>query len=270
MPGYFAAMRTPLIRGRVFAETDRPEGPHGVVINQTLARSFYPNEDPLGKVLSVQWGKDPYQIIGVVADVHQSSLDEQVKPEVFISNIQEPSTPLYLVARAHGDPRLLTRAIVGAIHSLRSDVPISDVKTMDQYVSAAVASPRFDSILLGGFSALALILAAVGIFGVISYSVTQRTREIGLRVALGAKTGRVMRLVIAQGMALAGIGIGIGIAGALAVTRVLQTLLFGVTATDPATFAGVSALLALVALAACYLPARRAALVDPMEALRHE
>jgi len=270
MPGYFAAMGTPLVRGRVFDEHDGPGVPHTVVINQALARRYYPGEDPIGKVLTIQWGDQPYHIIGMVGDVHQESLVDQVKSEVFICDLQEPTGPVYLVARAHGDPRSLTRAIQVQIHSLDKDIPISDVKTMDEYVSAAEAAPRFNTILLGGFSVLALLLAAVGIFGVISYSVTQRTKEIGLRLALGATHAGVMRLVVAQGMGLAGLGIAIGLAGALAVTRVLKTLLFGVTATDPLTFGSVVAVLALVAFAASYLPARRAAGVQPMEALRHE
>jgi len=270
MPGYFAAMSTPIVRGRVFDDQDRAGAPHRVVINRTLARQFFPNEDPIGKVLAIQWGKWPYEIIGEVEDVHQQSLDKDVKAEVFLCNLQEPTGPVYLVARTHGDPRLLAKAIQAEIHSLDRDIPISDVKTMDEYVAAAVAAPRFNTILLGGFAALALLLAAVGIFGVISYSVAQRTQEIGIRRALGAGTGSVMRLVVAQGMGLAAIGIAIGLVGALAATRLLQTLLFGVTPTDPVTFGGVAVVLSAVAFVASYWPARRAARVDPMEALRHE
>jgi putative ABC transport system permease protein len=270
MPGYFAAMRTPVLRGRVFDGRDRADVPHRVVINQALARRFFPNESPVGKVLAVEWGKDPYEIIGVVGDVHQDSLDAEVKSEVFICNLQEPTGPVYLVARTHGNPRALAKPIEAEVHALNQDIPISDVKTMDEYVGDAVAEPRFHTILLGGFSVLALVLAAVGIFGVISYSVAQRTKEIGLRLALGAERGSVMRLMVAQGMGLAGAGIAAGLGGSVAVMRILQTLLFGVTPTDTATFAGAAVILGLVALAACYLPARRAAAVDPMETLRHE
>ena len=271
MPGYFAAMSTPLVKGRVFDDRDRVDAPqHAVVINQTLARQMYPNEDPLGKTLAIQWGPKPYQIVGVVADVHQRSLDREVRSEVFICNLQETTGPVYLVARTHGDPKRLAQTIQSEVRGLNRDIPISDVKTMDEYVSSAVAAPRFNTILLGGFAALALLLAAVGIFGVISYSVAQRRQEIGIRRALGAGAGNVLRLVIGQGMRLVAIGIVIGLAGAFAVTRLLATLLFGITATDPITFAGVVAVLACVALFASLLPAWRASRVDPAEALRYE
>ena len=269
-PGYFAAMNIPIARGRVFDDRDRSGAPHAVVINQTTARQMFPNEDPVGKILGIEWGDFPYQIIGVVNDVHQRSLGGDVRFQVFISNYQEPTSPVYVVARAHGDPRLLGNAIQAAIHGVDNALPISDVKTMDEYVSEAVAAPRFNTILLGGFAALALVLASVGIFGVISYSVSQRRQEIGIRRALGASAGNVVKLVVGQGMLLAALGIAIGTGGALALARLLQTLLFGTAPTDPATFSVVAALLAGVAFAASYLPARRAARVDPADALRHE
>jgi len=205
-----------------------------------------------------------------VGDVHQRSLDEPVKAEVFICNLQEPTSPVYLVARTHGNPWPLARTIQGEIHSIDRDIPISDVKPMSEFVADAVSAPRFNTILLGGFAALALLLAAVGIFGVISYGVASRTQEIGIRRALGANTGSVMTLVVGQGMRLAGIGIAIGCAGALALTRLMETLLFGVTPGDPLTFAAVAGLLIAVALTASYIPARRASRIAPMEALRHE
>jgi putative ABC transport system permease protein len=273
MPGYFAAMNIPILRGRVFDDRDRAEEkPHLVVINQTLARQFYPNENPVGKPLAVQWGheKTPYEIAGVVGDVRQKALNTDPKPGVFISNLQEPSGPSNLVARTHGDPKLLAQALQKEIHSIDPDIPISEVETMDAYVSASVAAPRFNTILLAGFAGLALLLAGVGIFGVISYSVAQRTQELGIRRALGADSWSVMRLVLTQGLGLAGIGLIIGLAGAFALTRLLDSLLFGITATDPMTFGVVIAILAAVAGLASYLPARRAATVDPLVALRYE
>jgi putative ABC transport system permease protein len=273
MPGYFAAMNIPIIRGRVFDDRDLASTkPHLVVINQTLARQFYPNEDPVGKRLAVQWGHDdePYEIAGVVGDVHQKAMDADPRPGVLIDNMQEPSGPSNLVARTHGDPKMLSQAIQKEIHALDRNIPVSGVATMDEYVSSSVASARFNTILLGCFAALALTLASVGIFGVISYSVAQRTQELGIRRALGADSLSVMRLVLLQGLGLAGIGLVVGLAGAFAVTRLLASLLFGVTSTDPLTFVVVAAILAGVALLASYLPARRAASVDPMVALRYE
>ncbi len=270
MPGFFAALNIPLVRGRVFDNNDGPKQPHAVVINRALANQFYPDEDPIGKVLAISWGKEPYHIIGVVGDVHQRSLDKDVRAEAFLCNLQEPTRPVYLVARTHGDPRAMAKAIQGAVRTVAPDLPISDVKTMDEYVSSQVAAPRFNTIFLGGFAALALLLAAVGIFGVISYSVAQRRQEIGIRRALGARAGTVMKLVIGQGVTLAAIGIGMGLAGAFAMTRLLESLLFGVTATDPLTFVTVVIVLGAVALAASFLPAWRASRVDPAEALRYE
>jgi putative ABC transport system permease protein len=272
MPGYFVAMGIPIQRGRVFDDRDREGSPATVVINQTVARQFYPHEDPVGKPLAVEWDHpdQPYEIVGVVGDVHLRSLDQESKPAVFISMAQAPTTPLVLVVRAHGDPRQLSNAIQARIHSINRNVPVFDVKTMDEYVTGSVATARFNTVLLGGFAALALVLAAVGIFGVISYSVAQRTQEIGIRRALGADTAGVLRLVLTQAMGLTAAGIVAGIAGAFAVTRLLETLLFHVTPTDAATFIGVSVVLSGVALLASYLPARRAARVDPMVALRYE
>ncbi|HLX44871.1 MAG TPA: ABC transporter permease [Bryobacteraceae bacterium] len=270
LPGYFAAMSIPIERGRVFNERDREGSPFAVVINRTLANQFYPNEDPIGKVLAIQWGNHPYQIVGVVADVRQKSLDRDPKPGVFLATLQEPTTPVYLVARTHGDPRQLIKAIEGEIRSLDRDMPIADIKTMDQYVSDSVAAPRFNTILMVSFAALALVLAAVGIFGVISYSVAQRTQELGIRRALGAGTGSVMGLVLGQGMGLTAIGVAIGLAGAFALARLLQSLLFSITPADAVTYVAVGLVLSTVAFVASYLPARRAAKVDPMVALRHE
>jgi len=193
-----------------------------------------------------------------------------VREEVFLSTLQAPTTPVYLVVRTRHDPQQLVQAIQGRIRAFDRNLPISDVKTMDEYVSAAVAAPRFNAMLLGAFALLALALSAVGIFAVISYSVAQRTQEIGLRRALGATTAGVMTLVLGQGLRLTGIGVLLGLAGALGVTRLIESLLFEVRPTDGVTFTVVSLGLVAVALIACYLPALRAARVDPMTALKRD
>jgi putative ABC transport system permease protein len=271
MPGYFAAMDIPIIRGRVFTEQDRKGAPLAVVVNKTLAREFYPGENPIGKPLTIQWGQgNPFQIVGVVGDVRQTSIKQAPKPGVFISNLQMPTGPLNLVVRTPLEPLKLRRAIEREVHSLNPEIAMSDVRTMDQYVTQSIAAPRFNTILLGGFSALALLLAAVGIFGVISYSVTQRTRELGIRRALGAGSGSIVGLVLSQGMRLSAIGIAVGGALSAAFSQALRKLLFDVAPTDFTTFGLVTLLLCGVSVAACYIPARRAAKLDPTAALRME
>lgn len=272
MPGYFAAMSIPIRRGRVFSDADRPETPFTVVVNEALVRHTFPGEDAIGRRIYIQWGRPEvaYEIVGVVADVHQESIQQESVPGLYLPTLQAPTTPVYLVARTHGDPKLVSRTIQGAIHGLDHDVPISEVRTMDEYVSDSVSEPRFHAVLLGGFAALAMVLAAVGIFGVLSYAVAQRTQEIGVRRALGAGTAGVMRVVLSEGLGLTLLGVIIGAAGALAITRLLKSMLFGITPTDTLTFACVAAGLIGVALLASYLPARRAARIDPIQALRYE
>ena len=270
MPGYFAAMNISLARGRVFNDQDRAGAPQRLVINQTLARQFFPNENPLGKHLKVYWGPVDAEIIGVVGDVRQTAIGTAPKPALFLPTLQFPTGPVNVVVRTHGDPKQLANAIQAQVHSIDRDLPISDVKTMDEYVSSSVSSSRFNTILLAGFAALALAMACVGIFGVVSYSVAQRTREIGVRRALGAGGASVMRLVLTQGLTLSVIGVGVGLAGAFAVTRILSSLLFGITPFDAVTFITVAMILTAVALLASLIPARRAARVDPMVALRYE
>jgi putative ABC transport system permease protein len=272
MPGYFAAMSIPLERGRVFGERDRAGAPLTVVVNAAAARGMFPGEDALGKRLYIQWGRpdDTYEIVGVVGDVRQQSLDREASPGVYLPTLQAPTTPVFLVARTHGDARQLAGTIQAAIHAMDRNIPISDVRTMDAYVSESVSAPRFLAILLGGFAALAMLLAAVGIFGVISYAVAHRTQEIGVRRALGAGTAGVMRLVLAQGLSLTAAGVVLGTGGALAITRLLRSMLFGITPTDALTFASVAGVLTAAAFLASYLPARRAARIDPMHALRYE
>ena len=271
-PAYFQALGVPLLRGRFFDKRDGLDAPKVAIVNENFVKRYLPGEDPLGKQLIIDFG-DPYkaEIVGVVAGIRHSSLAQaEPFPEMYVSVLQAPSYGTNLVVRAAGDPVQLTAAIRGEVQSLDKDLPVYNVKTMEQHLSASAAQPRFRTLLLGLFACVALLLASIGIYGVISYSVTQRTHEIGLRVALGAQSADVLKLVVWQGMRLALVGIVVGVIGAFVVTRVMSSFLFGVSATDPLTFAGVSLLLAVVSFLACYIPARRATKVDPMVALRYE
>ena len=270
--GYFTAMGMPVLRGRPFEARDRAGTPPLAVVNDALARKYFPNEDPVGKRILIQWGHPdvPYEIVGVVGDIHSRGLNKEASPTAYIHNLQEPLTGAHLVIRTGGDPMQIANAVKGEIRAMDPNIPVSNMRSLDYYVSSSVAGERFNAILVGGFALFALALAAIGVFGVISYTVTQRIQEIGIRMALGARSEDVSRLVIGEGMMLAGIGIAIGVLGALGLTRFLSTLLFGVKPTDLLTFVAVSAALAIAALLAAWLPARRAARVDPMIALRYE
>ncbi len=271
-PNYFRAIGIPLLKGRSFTDRDSINAPNTIIVSDSFARRFLPNEDPIGKRLTIDFGQ-PWtgEIAGVVGNIHHSDLAQEPFTEMYVNNAQAPDPMTNLVVRAAaGDPSKLTAAIRREVQALDKDLPVYNIKTMEQRISESTAPPRFRTLLLGLFACIALLLASVGIYGVISYSVTQRTHEIGIRLALGAQASDVLRLVVKQGMVLALIGIVIGLVGAFAVTRVMASLLYGVTATDPVTFVGVSLLLAGVALVACLVPARRATKVDPMIALRHE
>ncbi|HKQ52489.1 MAG TPA: ABC transporter permease [Pyrinomonadaceae bacterium] len=272
-PAYFHALGVPLVKGRFFEQRDNMDSPKVVIVNDSFVKRYLPGEEALGKHLIIDYGPEPFkaEIVGVVGGIRHSSL-AQAEPsaEMYVSVLQAPSFRTNLVVRAAGDPVQLTAAIRSEVQALDKDLPIYNVKTMEQHISASAAQPRFRTLLLGIFACVALVLAGIGIYGVISYSVTQRTHEIGLRVALGAQRGDVLRLVVWQGMRMALVGICLGVAGAFVVTRVMSSFLFGVSATDSLTFVGVSLLLAVVSFLACYLPARRATKVDPMVALRYE
>jgi putative ABC transport system permease protein len=267
---YFRAMNIPLLRGRYFSEQEARTDGKVVVINETFARDYFPDEDPLGKHLMIEVGETlvPYEIIGVVGDVRHRSLEGGVYQMMYVPTLQVGNTNL--VVRTASDPQGFASSVRQQVLAIDRDQPVSAMRTMSDVLSESIAQQRFRTLLLTIFAAVAMILAAVGIYGVIAYSVTQRTHEVGIRMALGAQPRDVLRLILRQGLALTLIGIGLGLAGAFALTRVMSGLLFGVSATDPLTFAGITLLLTFVAMLACYLPARRATRVDPMVALRYE
>jgi predicted permease len=271
---YFRAMKIPLVRGRFFGEQDIMGRPPVFIINQTLANKLFPNEDPIGQRLYTPISPDqqPAEIVGVVGDEKLGAFDAPLTPIVYDPLLQYPSSPVSFVVRSASDPHLPVPAIRSAIHDLDPELAVSAVATIEEIVSTSAPTflRRFPAILIGTFAGLALVLAALGIYGVIAYSITQRTREIGIRVALGAQPRDILSQVMRRGMRTAAIGVAVGLVGALALTRVLRSLLFAVTSTDPLTFAAVALLLCLVAFVACYLPARRALRVDPIIALRHE
>jgi putative ABC transport system permease protein len=270
---YFRVMGIPLLQGRAFSTQDSAEATPAALVNETLARAFWPGEDPLGRRFKL--GPNPeggswITVVGVVGDVRHSDLESAPRPEAFLAHAQESWSSMTVVLKVDGDPSSLVAAVTDQVRSMDPDQPVFSVRTMEEVRAASVAGRRFSMALLAGFAGLALVMAAVGLYGVISYSVAQRTHEIGIRMALGAKAGDVLRLVVRQGLGLVGMGVAAGLVAAYALTRFLEGMLFGVSPTDPATFAGIAALLVGVALLASYVPARRAARVDPMVALRHE
>jgi putative ABC transport system permease protein len=269
---YFNVMGIPLLRGRNFTDAENNEVRHVVIISESMARQHFAGEDPLGKRIDVNMfdKPTPTEIIGVVGDVRYDSLTDVAEPTVYFPHPELTYSFMTLVIRTSGDPSEMAPAVRREISALDPEQPVSDVRTMSQVMADTLSRARFNTLLLGLFAGLATLLAAVGIFGVMNYSVTQRTREIGLRMALGAQPGRVMRLVLRQGLTLTLIGIGLGLIGSLALTRLMSSLLFGVDATDPVTFTAMVLFLAVVSLIACYIPARRASRVDPMIALRYE
>jgi putative ABC transport system permease protein len=271
-PNYFRSMGIPILVGRDFTDADTRDSMRVTIIDERLAREYWPNESPLGK--RVRFGppenNEPWHtVVGVVGAVKHESLSLTRRKTVYLPYAEITIDDLSLAVRA-ANPESLTPAIRGQVKAMDTDLPIINARTMTEVISRSVWQPRLYAILFGVFAAVALALASIGVYGVMAYSVSERTREIGIRVALGAQAGDVLKLVVAQGMTLTLIGAGLGLGGAFGLTRLMQTLLFEVSATDPLTFAGLAALLSAVALVACYLPARRATKVDPMVALRCE
>lgn len=270
-PNYFRTLGMSLLRGRAFAEGDGALAPRAAIINEAAARLLFGREDPLGQKLHLDKPDNPgLTIVGVVSDIRHEGLAAPAPAEVYVPHAQEAWGMMNLVVRASVAPASLAPAVRHEVEALDREQPVYNVKTMDDLIADSVAPRRLQAGLLGGFAALALVLAAIGLYGVVSYSVGQRHREIAIRIAQGAPPAAIFRMVVGQGMALTGAGIVFGLAGAVALSRFLGSLLFSVRAVDPGMFATVSLSLAAVALLANLLPARRATKVDPMEALRAE
>lgn len=284
-PHYFSAFRIPVLRGRAFENRDTGKSERVLIINQALAKKYWPKGDPIGQRVTIAKGLGPQfeepsrQIVGVVGDVRESGLQDSDQPVMYVpqGQIIDPLTqlansqiPMSWAIRTSSDPSALTSAIQREILAVDGQLPVSKIRTMEQVVSESTARQNFNMLLLSIFAGLALLLAAIGIYGLMSYTVEQRTQEIGIRLALGAGRGDMLRMIVRQGMQLAGIGVVIGLAAAFGLTRLLASLLFGVKTTDPLTYVAVALVLSSVALFACYVPARRATKIDPLIALRYE
>jgi predicted permease len=278
--GYLSAMHIPIVRGRDFTDSDVAGRPAAILISESMARNFWPGEDALGKHLTMTFFPDAVrEVVGIVGDIKLDGLD-QTRPSTIlympVGQLSAPvpggwrSFPMNLVVRSATNPAGMVTPVSNAVHSLDPNMPLRDILTMDDVVANSLSPQRFNMLLLGAFAALALLLASIGIYSVLSYSVKQRVQEIGIRLALGAGIPDVLRMVIVQGMKPALLGMALGIAGALALSRLLSSMVYGVRTTDPITFLAVAGLLALIALLATIIPAYRAAKVDPLVALRYE
>jgi putative ABC transport system permease protein len=273
-PEYFRTLRTPIALGRAFTERDDKNAPPIVIVSESFAKRYFPGENPIGKRItpngSVE-GKPPVrEIVGVVADMHLISLKVAPRPQIYIPQQQFGIHSMSIFVRTAIDPQSFTSTLRRTVAEIDKDVPIYRTRTLTDYMSQSIAQPRLNAMLVGLFALIALLLAAAGIFGVMSYSVTQRTQEIGIRMALGAQRYDVLRLIVVQGMRFVGVGLVLGIIGVLVSSRLLQSFLFGIGATDLKTMLAVTLVLTAVAFVACFVPARRATLVDPVEALRAE
>jgi putative ABC transport system permease protein len=270
---YFETMGMRLLRGRAITGADTAESAQVVVINETLAKRIWPGEDPIGKRLKAGYpaSDEPWrEVIGLVNDVKFNGVERETSMQTYMPYSQEPRTGVSLVVRTHGDALAVAASVEEAIHEIDNDLTVYSIWTMDQLLGNSLSQRRLTLVLLGSFAVLALLLAAVGVYGVISYAVRQRTHEFGIRMALGAQAGDVLRLILVNGLKLSMIGIALGLGAALVLTRWMESLLFGVRPTDPLTLCVIAAALLGVALVACWIPARRATRVDPMIALRHD
>jgi len=274
-PNYFRAMSIPVVQGRAYTDRDNLSAPLVMIINQQTAREIFPDENPIGKRITfgnTDQNKQPvwFEIVGVVADVRSLELREESQAEIYFSSLQDYWPAMSLVVRSTVEPSSLAGSVRQVVNEVDKSVPVSEVKTMEHVVSESITQPRFNLFLLGLFGTVAMLLSAAGIYGVTAYTVTQRTHELGIRLALGAQVGDVLKMILGQGMAVIGVGLVLGLVAAFALMRLLRSLLFGVGENDPLTFVAITLVLLIVALIACYIPARRATKVDPLEALRAE
>jgi putative ABC transport system permease protein len=274
-PNYFRAMGIPIVQGRAFTDHDNASAPLAMIINQALAEQNFPGESPIGKRIAFRGPgstrpPDWFEIVGVTANVRSLELREEPAPELYFSSFQDTFQSMSLVVRSTVEPESIAGLIREAVAVIDRTVPVSKVETMERVVSTSVTQPRFNLFLVGLFSVVALLLSAAGIYGVTSYTVAQRTHELGIRLALGAQVGDVLRMILREGMTVIAVGVALGLAASFGLLRLMKSLLFGVSETDPLTYAGITLVLMLVALIACYIPARRATKVDPLEALRYE
>jgi putative ABC transport system permease protein len=268
-PGYLKAMAIPLHRGRFFTADDNEHSPDVIVIDESFAREYFPHEDPIGKRVSGDNGKTWATIVGMVGDVREFGLDHPPAVEFYVPQTESPS-PGTLLVRTAAEPRAMAQALSRAVHEVDSQAAVTRIRTLEEVRSESMSSPRLTASLLGAFAALALLIAAAGIGGIMALAVSQRLREIGIRMALGAQPASILQMVLRQGLGLAALGVAIGLVGSFALTGLVKSLLFEVKPTDPLTFAGVAVVLAAAAAIATYVPARRAANVDPIQALRCE
>jgi predicted permease len=281
---YFTALGIPLRQGRLFDERDSSTGPWSLIINEAMAKKYWGNENPVGSTVTIAKGlpdmdDGPRQVVGVVGDVHENGLDRDAPAVMYVPVGQEPDSlvalgnrvlPSSWAIRTTGDPALLTRVVQQEVLRVDPDLPVARVMTMERILRRSIARQNFNMVLLGIFAGVALLLAAVGIYGVMSYTVQQRTNEMGIRIALGAEKRDLLRLVVGHGLKLAAVGVALGLAAAFGLTRLMASVLYGVKATDGSTFVLVAVGLTAIAALACYVPARRAARVDPIVALRYE
>jgi putative ABC transport system permease protein len=270
-PSYFSAMKIPLLAGRDVSDADTQDKDPVAVINETFARQIYPGDNPIGRKFILNLGNDkPHEIVGVVGDVKLLALDGEIRPTAYLSSRQYAFGMMTFVVRTSGDPALTGPSAVNVIRQIDPMLPVSAVRPLDEVFAESIARPRLTAVAMSIFAGAALLLAALGVYGIVAYSVSQRSREFGIRVALGARQGQIIGMVVGQNLRLVGLGLGLGLLTAIPATRLMRGLLFQVGPNDPMTFAGIGAMLAAVAIVASYLPARRGTQVDPVVTLKAE